>query len=297
MHKLYLLILLALSVSCTPKSQFTAQLNIGDGLHPAEDITETIEVLRRRLQYSGAESVSMTRDGSRITLRFHSPLDEDRIGTLLTTPGRYSISEVYTRGELGRLRQAWEDFYREESYSDPYGEQFFESVYPGWHDPYSSTYVIGVIPSENVERAAALLDKPFWEGLIPADARLLITPANGGQPFFELVAVKYSGENWTEYIENAKVITEYGMSEIAILFNTKGKERFAEMTGENVDNFLAIEIDDRLLLVPRVNSQITGGRTSITGFSEKDEARYMAAIIKGGTLPLPVELTLLGEGE
>jgi len=56
-----------------------------------------------------------------------------------------------------------------------------------------------------------------------------------------------------------------------------GAERFAEITGKNIGQRLAIVIDGKLITAPIIQSPITGGRGQITGNFTKQEAKDLAA--------------------
>ena len=57
------------------------------------------------------------------------------------------------------------------------------------------------------------------------------------------------------------------------------KQRFAEVTRENIGRRLAIIVDGRICSAPVIQGEISGGKAQITGnFSEK-EAKELAAKI------------------
>jgi preprotein translocase subunit SecD len=66
---------------------------------------------------------------------------------------------------------------------------------------------------------------------------------------------------------------------IHIKFTEKGRERFADVTRSNIGKQLAIVVDGRLLLVPRIHSEIPGGKADIAGsFSEQEAAEFATKI-------------------
>lgn len=61
-------------------------------------------------------------------------------------------------------------------------------------------------------------------------------------------------------------------------------------TGQQVSNkAIVIMLDNQIISVPEVNEVITGGKCEITGDFTKDEATQLAALIRGGALPAPLE--------
>ncbi|MBZ4017006.1 protein translocase subunit SecD [Streptomyces purpurogeneiscleroticus] len=82
-----------------------------------------------------------------------------------------------------------------------------------------------------------------------------------------------------------------------------GEQKWAELTGDAACKPIgdparraAIVLDDKVISSPQVNESvacgtgITGGSTQITGNFTQQEAQDLALLIKGGALPVPVEL-------
>ena len=73
--------------------------------------------------------------------------------------------------------------------------------------------------------------------------------------------------------------------EVSMTMNSRGSKLWAKMTSENVGNFVAVVLDDYVYTAPRVNTAITGGRTSISGNFSVLEAQDLANVLKAGKLP------------
>jgi preprotein translocase subunit SecD len=85
--------------------------------------------------------------------------------------------------------------------------------------------------------------------------------------------------------------------EVGIVFNDQGAKEFADLTKAvaGTGRSLGIFLDDRLLSAPRVDAQyaqtgIAGGGASITGGFDAQAAARLAQQLKGGALPVPVEV-------
>ena len=85
--------------------------------------------------------------------------------------------------------------------------------------------------------------------------------------------------------------------EVTLSFNSDGAEAFAELTKSiaGTDRLLAIVLDGRSISEASVGSQfktagITGGSASISGNFTAEEARELEVQLRGGSLPLPVEV-------
>ncbi len=73
-------------------------------------------------------------------------------------------------------------------------------------------------------------------------------------------------------------------------FNEEGSELFAEITGNNVEEVLAIFLDGQQISSPVIQQQITGGTAQITGDFSAEEARTLVRDLNLGALPVPIEL-------
>lgn len=119
---------------------------------------------------------------------------------------------------------------------------------------------------ESNEAIAALYNKTGLTGDMLRDARAQPLP---------------SGNSW----------------EVTLEFNREGGERFATLT-QNVagtGRSLGIFLDNELISAPTVDVQyaetgITGGRASISGRFTTEQASELAIQLRGGALPVPVEI-------
>ena len=78
---------------------------------------------------------------------------------------------------------------------------------------------------------------------------------------------------------------------VALVFNGDGTEAFRLGTKEvaglaSPNNIMPIVLDDEIISAPRVDSEISGGTAIIVGNFTVDEASNLAALIRGGALPV-----------
>ncbi len=81
-----------------------------------------------------------------------------------------------------------------------------------------------------------------------------------------------------------------GRPEISMTMNSQGAREWQKLTGQNIGKYIAIVLDDVVYSAPRVNDEISGGRSSITGSYSVEEAQDMANILKSGKLPAPAQI-------
>lgn len=83
---------------------------------------------------------------------------------------------------------------------------------------------------------------------------------------------------------------DLGKPQVAIEFQGEGVEKFAEITGANIQKPLATFLDGELIQVATVNEKIVGGKAVISGNFDLKEAQNIAIQLNAGALPLSVEL-------
>jgi len=75
-------------------------------------------------------------------------------------------------------------------------------------------------------------------------------------------------------------------NEIDIRFKKSSVKLWAKATKRNINNAIAIVLDNNVISAPIVCSEINGGHSTITGNYTQAEVRYIAAIGNNGELPL-----------
>src|SRR4030043_2194923 len=110
----------------------------------------------------------------------------------------------------------------------------------------------------------------------------------GATPSATLVATNLTGAD----LQSAQVVfdSQTGNPAISLQFTKEGGDKFAEITGRNVDKQLPIVLDNQIISAPVVQGQITGGNAQITGSFSIDEAKQLAIQLNAGALPIPVTL-------
>ncbi len=158
---------------------------------------------------------------------------------------------------------------------------------------------VGISHFKDTAKVNEYLNMPQVKSLFPRNMKLLWTvkAIDDDGNYFELVAIKVSSRDGRAALEG-DVITnakkEYsqgsGRSEIAMSMNPEGAKVWARLTRDNVERCIAIVLDNYVYSYPRVNQEIKGGRSSITGDFTVQEAEDLSNILKSGKMPAPARI-------
>jgi preprotein translocase subunit SecD len=83
---------------------------------------------------------------------------------------------------------------------------------------------------------------------------------------------------------------QYGRPQVGFTFKSSGTKTFGDYTTANVGKYLTILLDNRVISSPIINSPIPEGRGVIEGGFTLESARDLAVLLRGGALPLPVNV-------
>lgn len=78
--------------------------------------------------------------------------------------------------------------------------------------------------------------------------------------------------------------------EISMRMTSEGTKKWADLTTKNVNQRIAVILDNKVYSAPNVQEPITGGSSSISGSFSEREAQDLATILRAGQLPAPTEI-------
>lgn len=140
---------------------------------------------------------------------------------------------------------------------------------------------------------------PQVQAVFPADVKLLwsVKAIDPAETIFELIAIKANTRDGKAPLDGG-VITDArkefgsnsGVPEVGMSMNAEGARTWATMTANNIGRCIAIVLDGMVYSYPRVNSEITGGRSAISGNFTVQEADDLANVLKSGKLPAPARI-------
>ena len=145
------------------------------------------------------------------------------------------------------------------------------------------------------------LQSEMAQQILPSDLKLCwgATPSDmvNSKNVFELYALKKTGTNGRaplegDVITDAKDEFEHvtGRPSVSMSMNSDGARRWAALTKANVGKAIAIVLDDAVYSAPRVNGEISGGNSQITGNFTIETTKDLANTLKSGRMPAPARI-------
>jgi SecD/SecF fusion protein len=161
--------------------------------------------------------------------------------------------------------------------------------------------VIGYSLIEDTAKVMEMLNLPEVKNLFPQNCVFIwgIKPTKNSndKKYLELFAIKVSSSDG-EPLLNGEVITDAlqdfgqdGQVEVNITMNSIGAKKWQTITSENINDNIAIVMDNHVYSAPKVITEILGGKSQISGGFTIEEAKDLAAILK--SMRLPCKLTLI----
>ena len=113
---------------------------------------------------------------------------------------------------------------------------------------------------------------------------------------FELYAIKVTERNGKAPLEGDVVtdakdeFNQYSKPVVTMAMNNDGARRWAQLTKQNIGRAIAIVLDNYVYSAPNVNTEITGGRSEISGNFTPEQTKDLANVLKSGKMPAPAHI-------
>ncbi len=167
--------------------------------------------------------------------------------------------------------------------------------------PQGSLSVVGYANVRDTAAVNKIIYSAAAKQVLPSDLKLLwgAKPADGlsVKNVYELYALKVTQSNGHAPLEG-DVITDAkdefdqmsNRPSVSMSMNSDGARRWAEMTKANINKAIAIVLDGAVYSAPRVNGEISGGNSKITGNFTIEDTKDLANTLKSGRMPAPARI-------
>lgn len=136
--------------------------------------------------------------------------------------------------------------------------------------------------------------------ILPSDLKLLwgAKPEDGlnKKNVYGLYALKITTSDGRAPLEGDVVtdakddFDQHGRPQVSMTMNSEGAREWAALTKANVGKAIAIVLDGVVYSVPRVNGEISGGQSSISGNFTIEDTKDLANTLKSGRMPAPAKI-------
>ena len=136
--------------------------------------------------------------------------------------------------------------------------------------------------------------------ILPSDLKLLWSakPEDGlnKKNVYGLYALKVTSSDGRARLEGDVVtdakddFNQHGRPQVSMTMNSEGAREWAALTKANVGKAIAIVLDGVVYSAPRVDGEITGGQSSISGNFTIEDTKDLANTLKSGRMPAPAKI-------
>ncbi len=127
-------------------------------------------------------------------------------------------------------------------------------------------------------------DEVLFEKLIDPETRQTV----GMRPYLLKKEVLISGDLLSE--ARVSIDTRYNEPYVSLTFNAAGAKAFEEVTGEHVQENMAIILDNNVYSAPVIRERIAGGSAQISGNFTMEEAQDLSIVLRAGALPATLKM-------
>ncbi|MEG0517246.1 MAG: protein translocase subunit SecDF [Bacteroidales bacterium] len=162
--------------------------------------------------------------------------------------------------------------------------------------------IIGRAHYRDTAKINTYLNHPQIKALFPADlVPMWSVKADGNDKtgsVYDLIAIKAASRDGKAPLDGG-VITDASVSYngttggapgVDMAMNAEGARIWARLTADNIGKSVAVVLDGMVYSYPTVQTEISGGRSAITGNFTITEAEDLANVLKSGKLPAPATI-------
>jgi len=163
--------------------------------------------------------------------------------------------------------------------------------------------IAGIVRKRDMARVDSMLNMRQVAELLPSNVlfRWAVKPYKIDDQYYELYALKVTNRDGSPAL-GGDVVTDAnadfsqnqigrsGRQAVSMAMNAEGSKAWARLTKDNIGNNVAIVLDDLVYSAPTVTTEITGGRSEITGDFSIEEAKDLANVLKSGKMAASVNI-------
>ena len=265
-------------------------------------VNSSANVLRNRIDQFGVVSPNiqeLEKDGQ-ILLELPGVKDHDRMEELLKSSANLEFYETFTINEIAPALAELDNALRADSTRNGRGLSDMFARYINTGNPVA----VGLATSANRVAIDSIIASPTAKRILPSNLVLAweVKPASereiqglpAGADYYELIALKTAnGKPALSGDVVTAASSEFDNMQgnyVSMTMKPEAARQWARITAANLNKQVAIVLDNQVYSAPNVNSVIEGGRSTITGNFDVDEAKDLANVLKSGKMAAKVDI-------
>lgn len=160
--------------------------------------------------------------------------------------------------------------------------------------------VVGYASARDTAEVDKMIYSELAKQILPSDLKLIWSAKavefDKTGTIYELHAIKVTEPSGRAPLEGNVIttardgFTQMGQPCVTMQMNSDGARRWAQLTKANIGRAIAIVLDNTVYSAPRVNSEISGGNSEITGNFTIEETKDLANTLNSGKMPAPTRI-------
>lgn len=160
--------------------------------------------------------------------------------------------------------------------------------------------VVGYASARDTAEVDKMIYSELAKQILPSDLKLIWSAKavefDKTGTIYELHAIKVTEPSGRAPLEGNVIttardgFTQMGQPCVTMQMNSDGARRWAQLTKANIGRAIAIVLDNTVYSAPRVNSEISGGSSEITGNFTIEETKDLANTLNSGKMPAPTRI-------
>jgi SecD/SecF fusion protein len=160
--------------------------------------------------------------------------------------------------------------------------------------------VVGYAVARDTADVNKIIYSDIARQVLPSDLKLVWSakPVDFDKTgtIYELHAIKVTEPSGRAPLEGNVIttardgFTQMGQPCVTMQMNSDGARLWAQLTKANINRAIAIVLDNSVYSAPRVNGEISGGNSEITGNFTIEETKDLANTLNSGKMPAPTRI-------
>ena len=263
-------------------------------------VDNSYNVLRSRIDRFGVVQPNIqTVEGGmgRIMIELPGIQEPERVRKLLQGSANLEFWETYNLDEISKVvYPALQDLDAKLAQNDSVASPLMSRLV-GLNSSYCTVGAAHYSDTAAINKMLASNDAKM---ILPRDLRLMWSveafDGDSTRTIFELNAIKVTERNGRAPVEGDVIadasagFDNYGAPCVDMQMNVEGSRKWAALTKKNIHRAVAIVLDGYVYSAPTVQTEITGGRSQITGNFTIEATQDLANVLRSGKMAAPVRI-------